>query len=186
MIICKRCAKSSPDGVKRCVHCGSPLSAPVQSAPAIKPEEFPAVNPVPVREAPAPSIEHSARSTAPRSVSAASRGESAHSAPVSSVMSTRAYVGNFLLMCIPLVGFIVAIVWACSRSIPLAKRNFARAFIILFFIGLVVFFIAFLALSIWLSTLLDAILPMPLSELLSMITQLDAQQMAELLGAISP
>ncbi|MHB8961621.1 MAG: zinc ribbon domain-containing protein [Saccharofermentanales bacterium] len=47
------------------------------------------------------------------------------------------YVGMFLLMCIPIVRFIMILVWGFGSSSNVNKKNFARAVMILFVIGLV-------------------------------------------------
>lgn len=46
------------------------------------------------------------------------------------------YVGMFLLMCIPIVRFIMILVWGFGSSSNTNKKNFARAVMILFVIGL--------------------------------------------------
>jgi len=56
-----------------------------------------------------------------------------------SVMSTGAFLGTILLMGIPLVGFILTIVWACGGTQNLNRRNLARACLILTAIGLVIY-----------------------------------------------
>lgn len=43
---------------------------------------------------------------------------------------------NFLILAIPLVGFIMLIVWAVSSDVPKTKQNWARARLIVVAIGL--------------------------------------------------
>ena len=50
-------------------------------------------------------------------------------------MSTWGTVGAILLMAIPVVGLIFAIVWACGGCRKYAKRNLARAELILMAVG---------------------------------------------------
>ena len=50
------------------------------------------------------------------------------------VLSSWGFVGSILLMSIPLVGFIITIVWASGGASNLNRRNLARAYLI--FIGL--------------------------------------------------
>ena len=51
------------------------------------------------------------------------------------VISIGSYIGRMLLACIPLVGLIMQIVWACSES-NRSKRNFAIANLIMIGIGI--------------------------------------------------
>lgn len=47
------------------------------------------------------------------------------------VLSSWGYVGSILLMSIPLIGFIVTIVWASGGASNLNRRNLARGYLIL-------------------------------------------------------
>lgn len=53
------------------------------------------------------------------------------------VMSTWGYVGAILLMCLPVIGLIFSIVWACGGCRKYAKRNLARAALIFMAIGVI-------------------------------------------------
>ena len=53
------------------------------------------------------------------------------------IMSTWGYVGATLLMSIPIIGFIITIVWACGGCRKYAKRNYARATLIFLFAGII-------------------------------------------------
>lgn len=46
------------------------------------------------------------------------------------VMSIGAYIGTFILFNIPVVNFIIALVWACGGTYSQNKRNYARAMLI--------------------------------------------------------
>ena len=52
-----------------------------------------------------------------------------------SVLSTWGFVGSLLLMSIPLVGFILTIVWASGSVYNVNRRNLARANLLLMGIG---------------------------------------------------
>lgn len=52
-----------------------------------------------------------------------------------SVMSVLAYIGSFIVLAIPVAGFIVGIVWACGGSKKKNRVNLARAYLILAVIG---------------------------------------------------
>lgn len=53
-------------------------------------------------------------------------------------ISTGGYIGIFLLMGVPLVGFIFTIVWACGGCRKISKRNLSRAALILMLIGIII------------------------------------------------
>lgn len=53
------------------------------------------------------------------------------------VLSMGSWVGTLLLMFIPLVNVILLIVWAVSNTENPNRRNFARAYLIMFAISLV-------------------------------------------------
>jgi len=54
----------------------------------------------------------------------------------SAVMSTGSFVLASLIMCIPVVGLIFCIVWACGKCSNLNKRNYARAVLIFMAVGI--------------------------------------------------
>jgi hypothetical protein len=70
-------------------------------------------------------------------------------------MGVGSYVGAGLLMIIPVIGWIICIVWACGGSKNLNRRNYARATLIFMIIGAVVGFLLFLLFSWLLGTALD-------------------------------
>lgn len=55
-------------------------------------------------------------------------------------VTTWEFLGAMLLMCIPVLGWILLIVWALGGTRKINKRNFARASVILIIIGLLVSF----------------------------------------------
>ena len=63
------------------------------------------------------------------------------------VLSSWGFVGSMLLMLIPIVGFIMTIVWASGGAVNLNRRNLARGYLILMGIGVVVYLIFFAALA---------------------------------------
>ncbi|MBQ9841237.1 MAG: hypothetical protein IJO78_06580 [Erysipelotrichaceae bacterium] len=56
------------------------------------------------------------------------------------MVSTWEFLGAMLLMCVPVLGWILLIVWALGGTRKINKRNFARASVILIVIGLLVSF----------------------------------------------
>ncbi len=51
------------------------------------------------------------------------------------VLSVGSYIGMMLLACIPLVGFILLLVWAFSSGENPNKKNYARAVLVISLIG---------------------------------------------------
>ena len=62
-------------------------------------------------------------------------------------ISTAGYVGILLLMAIPIVGFVVALVWAFGGTGHIEKRNLARASLILMLISCILGFVSFHVIS---------------------------------------
>ena len=52
-----------------------------------------------------------------------------------SVVSIGDWIITMILMCIPIVNFIMLLVWAFSKSTPLSKSNWAKASLIFMIIG---------------------------------------------------
>ncbi len=129
MANCTSCGAELKDGLKFCTTCGTAVSEvtveetvnsvsePVQPTPIVQPTVQP-VAPQPV--APQPVV--------PQDPMVGTKYE---------LISTWGYIGISLLMCIPVVGQILMIVWACGGCRKLQKRNYARAMLIMFAIGLV-------------------------------------------------
>ena len=72
-------------------------------------------------------------------------------------ISTWGYIGISLLACIPIVGFILLIVWAFGGCRKINKRNFARAMLIMMAIGLVFSLISGCAMKMVFDKAVDAI-----------------------------
>ena len=53
------------------------------------------------------------------------------------VIGSWSYVGTFLLMALPLVGFVLTIVWACGGAHNLNRRNLARSQLLLLLINVI-------------------------------------------------
>lgn len=131
---CTNCGTSLDDDKLFCTECGSPMSKDSNE------QESPPVTPIapsqPVYQPPRSSKEPLRSSTPRRS------GYSADAAPPAGSkyepISVGGYIGISLLMCIPIVGLILMIVWACGGCRKINKRNFARASLILMAIMLVI------------------------------------------------
>ena len=64
-----------------------------------------------------------------------------------SPLSTGSFLLSIILMSLPVVGFILQIVWACGAARNLNRRNLARAYLILSLIGIALCAISFAALA---------------------------------------
>lgn len=62
------------------------------------------------------------------------------------VLSSWGFVGSLLLMSIPIVGFIITIVWASGGVVNLNRRNLARAYLLCLAIGVVIYILLMITL----------------------------------------
>ncbi len=119
MANCKKCGAPLEEGNKFCMTCGAPADegaaepAPAQSQPASAQQPQPKTVYVQPVNAPGPDSKYE---------------------PI----TTKGYIGITLLMAIPVVGIILAIIWACGGCRKINKRNFARAMLIMMVIALIV------------------------------------------------
>lgn len=61
------------------------------------------------------------------------------------VLSSWGFVGSMLLMSIPIVGFIITIVWASGGVVNLNRRNLARGYLLMMAIGTVIYILVMIA-----------------------------------------
>lgn len=52
------------------------------------------------------------------------------------VVGTAGFIGNFILLSIPIIGLIFIFIWAFSKKVNMNRRNMARAMLILGLIGI--------------------------------------------------
>ncbi len=67
------------------------------------------------------------------------------------------WVGSMVLSSIPVVGFIMMLVWAFGSNAKPSKRNFFRAYLILWVVGLVLSVIFFFMIPGMLTAVLNAV-----------------------------
>jgi len=113
MAICSNCGAEIASGKKFCTKCGTPVGATAETSPAK----------ASAASAPAPAA-------TPTASPAQVQGNP-------EIISTGAYVGQALLQLIPVVGLVVYILWACGLCKSISRRNYAKATLILWAVGLV-------------------------------------------------
>lgn len=111
-MFCSRCGKKVEDGAKFCEHCGAKIDSPDGSTPPVResaaqqtPPQQP-VQPIVIQQ---------------REITEDQLPERLRP------LSPWAYFGYNLLFSIPIVGFILLIVFSCS-SANINRRNYARSF----------------------------------------------------------
>jgi hypothetical protein len=125
-MFCPTCGKQMPDDAKFCDGCGSAIGD--QRRPAPQQPIYAAVPPPPPPQAygqppgfqtPQPAYYQSPAYVAP---------------DLNSPMSVGAYIGTLILSGLPVVGFILLLVWAFSTGTNINKKNLARAILIMYLI----------------------------------------------------
>lgn len=123
---CQSCGAPLDPGAKFCKSCGTPTPPPVYQASngqAAPPQQVMNPVPPPAYQQPGNGYTHY---TQPQAYA------SAGDAP----LSVGQYIGMILLSGLPIVGFILLLIWAFSSDQNTNKKNYARAVLILALIGI--------------------------------------------------
>ena len=155
---CTSCGAVLSDDTKFCTECGVPIGGEgaVQAPQATPVQAVPQSNPVqaapqpttvqPIPQAAPPQAPIYVAPQAPVYTAQPASGYAAEYVPGSDSkyqpISTWGYIGITLLICIPIVGFVLLIIWALGGCRKINKRNLARASLIGMAIGLVFSLIA--------------------------------------------
>ncbi|MDD2955953.1 MAG: zinc ribbon domain-containing protein [Oscillospiraceae bacterium] len=118
-MLCPNCGKNVPDDSMFCDGCGFSFAG----APA------PAQEPVYVAPAPAPA-------PAPAYTVPQAPQMAYNTINLDAPLSTGSFVLMTFLQCIPVVGFILLLVWAFSKNTNTNKKHYARAALIWWLIGI--------------------------------------------------
>ncbi len=139
---CTNCGAALEDDKKFCTECGASMA----DAPAGEPAAVPVGASVGAAQPAPPPPRQPVQPAQPRyqaapqpQYAAPAYGGDVPPAPGSRYdpITTGGYIGIMLLMCIPVVGLILAVVWAFGGCKKVNKRNLARATLIMMVIGLV-------------------------------------------------
>lgn len=153
---CTNCGATLDDDKKFCNQCGASVDEAPAGAAAPPPQAAPQSQTAPV-------YAQTATATMPPSQSAyqpaAAYGGDMAPAKGSKYepITTGGYIGIMLLMCIPIVGQILMIVWALGGCRKINKRNLARASLIMMVVALVISFILGLVLKSLFGKVVDQI-----------------------------
>ena len=152
MANCTHCGAPLQGGSRFCTECGAtiPAAETVNHTPPPPPAQ-PAYTPPPPQAAPA-------YTQAPQQPA---YPQSSAGVPLPGgkyeLISTKGLIGIMLLMCIPVVGQILMIVWALGGCRKIQKRNLARASLIMMVVALVISFILGLVLKSLFGKVVDKI-----------------------------
>ena len=127
---CNQCGFKSPEGSRFCEGCGQALQkAAPQPAPAPIPapaQHTPPPPPPAYSPPPPPSYQSAPQGYSPYG----GGGQSAAADRRDEVMGFGSWLGMFFLLMIPLVNFILMLIWAFGGDVNRNKQNFCRASIV--------------------------------------------------------
>ena len=129
---CNSCGAALENGMQFCKNCGAPAAAqPVVNQQPMnqQPMNQQPMNQQPLYQAAPPQYQQPYAGYV-------STSQSYPQAPSVEPLGVGQYIGMMFLGAIPLVGFILLLVWAFSSDTNLNKRNYARAILILMLVGI--------------------------------------------------
>ena len=138
---CTGCGAALDDDKKFCTACGASVSdAPETAAPPPPPQAPPQPQVAPVHTQTAGATVPPPAAPQPTYPPTAVGGTD--SAPPKgskyAPITTGGFIGIVLLMCIPILGLLLTIIWACGGCRKITKRNLARASLIMMLVGLII------------------------------------------------
>ncbi len=156
---CPKCNSPVGENEKFCFNCGAAFESPVVdeyvSAPAAQtvPEPAPVYQPSPAAPVQAPYAPAQQYNPYPQQYYAAPQQE--YTEPYKP-MSPWAYIGYNILFAIPLAGLIILLVFAFDNTY-IARRNYARSFLIMMLIGLILSILTIVAMVVLGFSISDAL-----------------------------
>ena len=153
---CTNCGATLDDDKKFCTECGASVNEAPAGAVAPPPQAAPQPQAAPVYAQTA-----TATMSPPQSAYQPAAAYGGDMAPAKGSkyepITTGGYIGIMLLMCIPIVGQILMIVWALGGCRKINKRNLARASLIMLVVMLIISFLIGLALKSLFGKVVDII-----------------------------
>lgn len=154
---CTNCGASLSDETRFCTECGATLDAAVppanEAAPAPSVQQ---TQPV-YQSAPVTTVVAEPPQKAKRQRAVSYNDDAPAPGSKYEPITTGGFIGIMLLMCIPVVGLVLMIVWACGGCRKVNKRSLARASLIMLVVMLVISFLIGLALKSLFGSVVDAI-----------------------------
>lgn len=127
-MICVNCGKNLPDNAKFCGSCGSKISAPPQNAQ--------------MHQAPHQQMHQQYQAQAsPQPPYQAYNSPMPPHESGGSVMSVGRYLLTLIIAGIPIIGFVVLLVWSFGSGTDQNKKNLSRALLCLIIITAILYFI---------------------------------------------
>ena len=145
---CTNCGASMPDDKKFCTECG--MSVNTESSNTAINTSTAETSPIQQTPPPVRQAASGCQATPPVQQAAPMQQPVYQYAPVNAgeavppkgskydPITTGGYIGIMLLMCIPIVGIILMIIWACGGCKKINKRNLARASLIMMAVGFII------------------------------------------------
>jgi len=121
-MICQKCGGEIVNGEKFCRNCGAPAPEAPAQTPYAQPAQTPYAQPAQTQP-----------TYTPPPVYSAPVGQPSGYSPEYKPIGAWGYIGYNILFSIPIVGFILLIVFAVSRD-NINRRNYARSFLLVMLI----------------------------------------------------
>lgn len=123
MKFCKKCGTKIPDESAFCPECGEKVEATPVQAPQPQYSQPQYAQPQYMQHVQPQYVQQPVSRSMPSAVPGGYN-------PLTEPLTVGSYFGMMFLLCIPIVGFILLLVWAFSSSTNLNRKNFARASLI--------------------------------------------------------
>lgn len=124
---CTSCGSEIPEGVKFCGSCGKPSGQAMQQGPVQQAQ--PVCQPIKQVQPAQQTVQQTNNQQVVHQVTGGEEQKPSSDSKYA-VMSVGGYMGSMFVMGIPVIGWLIAIIWACGGSKKVNRRNLARATII--------------------------------------------------------
>jgi hypothetical protein len=130
-MFCANCGKQNPDDTRFCESCGAPTAGDAQQAPVAPPPPVYAAPPAAPYGAPPPQPYYQQPAPPPPQYGAAATGKMAE------IMTVGQYLVTYIVLAIPIVGFIMLLIWSFGNDVNPNKKNLCRTMLIISAISIV-------------------------------------------------